>query len=243
MSKLKLNLTAPSQDGFTIVELLLAMAVFSTILVLVTIMLANIGGLFQKGVNLAKVQDAARSITADVTQNLQVSSGSPHRDGVPTATQGALCIGNTRYSFVIGKQIGPNDGTHSAHVLWRDTIQLPTACLSADLSVGNPNNINQVGKNGTELIPLRSRLISFDIEGSSPYTFKLGIAYGDDDLLCSPSDPDTCSTVDKDMTSPASPPFAYNDFLNGDLKCKGRSGDQFCATATSTTNIVQRIGS
>lgn len=234
-----------NQQGFTIVELLVATAVFSTILVLVTIMMTSIGNLYQKGINQSRVQDAARTITDDVSKHLELSSGGRlinAHNGIDGP--GTFCIGNTRYTYVIGKKLGNvNNDTTSTHVLWRDEIDSTPSCPEVNLNVSNPiAPTAPFGKNGVELMPLNSRLIKFEIGGStSPYTFKLGIAYGDDELLCSPNDSATC-TGTRDMIDKTTSPPAWNDFVNGDLLCKGSAGDQFCSTAISETNIVQRIG-
>ena len=58
--------TPDKQAGFTIVELMIATAILSTILLLVTTMMINIGNLYYKGVNQARVQDGVRTLADDV---------------------------------------------------------------------------------------------------------------------------------------------------------------------------------
>jgi prepilin-type N-terminal cleavage/methylation domain-containing protein len=232
-----------NQQGFTIVELLVATAVFSTILVLVTIMMTSIGNLYQKGINQARVQDAVRTITGDVSQHLELSSGNRLDNASNgTATPGTFCIGNTRYTYVIGKKLNSiNDSTNSTHVLWRDDPGTTASCPAVNLDVAQPHSPSpQPGTDGVELMPPNTRLIKFEILGpNSPFAFSIGIAYGDNELLCSPADATTCSGS-KSMTGLV--PVPWNDFINGDLLCKGSAGDQFCSTAIADTNIVQRIG-
>lgn len=219
------------QSGFTIIELMIATSILSTILVMVTVMMVGIGSLFYKGVNQSRVQDTVRSTTEEVGRNLQLTNLSPitGSQAFPGGIQvNAYCIGETGYSYVIGRKIG----TSVQHVLWRNTQATPGTCLPADLTNANPDHING-GTNGTELITPNSRLKNFSMNTTSPYTVTIGIAYGDDDLFCSPSVAGSC-TASSAMTNPA-------DYQHGDLRCKGKAGDQFCSVSSLTTTVVQRL--
>jgi prepilin-type N-terminal cleavage/methylation domain-containing protein len=156
--------------GFTIVELMIATTVLSVLLLLATAIMTSIGGLYTKGIHQSDVQDAARTIVDDVTQNAQLSNGVPSVVG-PTAGVSAYCIGSTRYSFVIGQQV-----TDATHGLWRDTVS--GGCTPADFA-----NLGS----GVEMVPAHSRLTSFSISSTSPYAITVGVAYGDDDLFTDPS--------------------------------------------------------
>lgn len=230
------------QQGFTIVELLIATAVLSTILVTVTIVMLNIGSLYYKGVNQALVQNTARTVEDEVSQRLELST-EPHIQSVPggAGAAGAYCIDNTRYTYVIGVQIGNTPhggGTLFKHVLWRDKIHSADACVTANLAADNPSLGSDSGgvdaEDGTELMAPRSRLISFSVNPlTSPYKFNIGVAYGDDDLLCSPSVAGSCRTETAMTNLP--------NYLHGDLHCKGDKGRQFCSTSALSTTVVQRI--
>lgn len=218
-----------NQQGFTIVELLIATAVLSTILVLVTVLMVNIGNLYYKGINQARVQGATRNITDEVSQHLELSSG------VLQATANAsypniqaYCTSDTRYTFITGVQIGHKAppgtvGPVYYHILWRDTNPTPGSCQVDATNGGAMTDASAT--NGTELIPPNSRLTAFcigtidasntcNVSTISPYTLSVGIAYGDDDLL----NVNGISTV-----------------------CSGIKGDQFCATAHLTTAAVKRL--
>lgn len=236
------------QKGFTIIELMIATSVLATILVTVSIIMISIGNLYYKGINQARVQDGTRSIADEISQRLQLSGLPPKQPAAPDPNgTNAYCIGTTRYTYVIGVQIGTNGpGAPSPspipfqHVLWRDTIQSADTCQVATLTAANPSQGSDVGnsdaKDGSELMVPNSRLINFSITPlSSPYTLALGIAYGDDDLLCSPSVPASCATTTA-MT-------ALSNYTHGDLLCKGNAGDQFCSTSDLSTTVVQRLTS
>lgn len=212
------------QKGFTIIELLIATTVLSTILVLVTAMMINISNLYYKGINQARVQDSARTITDDVAQHLKLNNMPPTTGSAnywiwsvwppQRVTVNAYCMGATRYSYIVGQQIG--GGTNAAgetqipHVLWRDTITAGASCTPANIATSGLSG-------GTEMVPPNSRLTYFQVSGISPYTVQVGVAYGDIDL----------------MNLNTTGPTATN--------CKSNTGYQFCATAGLTTTATQRL--
>ncbi|HVV66696.1 MAG TPA: prepilin-type N-terminal cleavage/methylation domain-containing protein [Candidatus Saccharimonadales bacterium] len=167
------------QDGFTIIELMIATSVLSLMLVMVTVMMINIGNLYYKGISQARIQDNVRSLTDEIASHLELGDNFFH---VTSGSEQAYCIGSVRYTYILGAQIGTQAG-QSPHVLWRDANPTPGSCPSAGL----PNlGAATPSANGTELIAPHSRLTNFsitDTAGSSPYTIAVGEAYGDTDLL------------------------------------------------------------
>lgn len=228
------SIKSSNHDGFTIVELLIATAVLSIILLISTVLISNIGNLYYKGVNEARTQDDTRAIVDEVTQHLELSQQAPTTSAPTTpgyGTVAAYCTDNTRYTYVTGPKIGNpyplgSSGRPFLHILWRDKFPSGNACLPADLTSPTPSN-HHGGTDGVELIGPNSRLTSFCIAGlsatpanpctsagGSPYTISVGVAFGDDDLLN----------------------------LNGLAStCKGNVGDRFCATASLTTTAAQRV--
>ena len=224
----------PSQQGFTIIELLIATSVLTVILMLATVMITSIGNLYYKGITLSQTQDTVRSITDQLTQDLQLSDGlpsvpdpaTPGNPNINTSyaagkTMYSTCVGTTRYSYALDQQIN----TDLSHVLWRDNIGSGNTCNPVDLSSATPNSILSPGTNGTELIGPKSRLTAFmiTVSGTSLYNVKLGVAYGDSDLLA--------GTDDSNL-------LAGSDFNVG---CAGSTGDQFCATDRLITSVIQRL--
>lgn len=215
--------------GFTIIELMIATAVVSTMLVVVTVLMVSIGNLYYKGVNQSRVQQSVRDVTNDLSQQLELndSFSVPPTSTPPNPIQ-AYCIGLLRYTYITGVQIGhPADsdmgGPTYYHVLWRDDNPTPGSCAPADLTDQNLAS-DGTSTDGTELVSPNSTLTAFCIgklsgstctsDTSSPYTISVGVAYGDHDLLN----------------------------LNGiNSTCKGGTGDQFCSTASLTTVAVQRL--
>jgi len=213
--------------GFTIIELLIATAILSTILVVVTSLMTRMGNLYFKGVNQTKTQNATRQAVNDISQRLKLSAGSPYFKNDGKTATGVLCVGTTRYSYVIGKKLAT-----SSHVLWRDTIG-----ASASASDCNPVNMYVAvpSAGGVELANTNARLFLFKLSSTNFYKLEIGLAYGDNDLLCAPVNvPGSCDTTAAMPNNPA-------DYQTDELICKGKTGDQFCATARSETTIVQRV--
>jgi len=224
---------SPNQTGFTIVELMIATAVLSTIILLVTIMMVNIGNLFYKGVTESRVQNNTRQITEDVARRLTASNATPTHIVSPGGRVHALCIGSTRYVYVIGEQSSGDP------VLWRDNLGL-TNCGSLNDSF--MSNIPS-GTAGADLVGPHSRLGNFCVTGAgaaacqpttSPYFVVVSVVYGDDDLLCTGIVPGSCNDPTYKLTT-------QPDRTSGDIRCKGIKGNQFCATSKLITTAVRRI--
>jgi prepilin-type N-terminal cleavage/methylation domain-containing protein len=205
--------TRTRQQGFTIVELLIATTVLSVILLLVTIMMTNISNLYYRGVNQSRLQDDVRNTTAEIAQHLELNDQAvtPATHTYNGFAMSAYCLGGTRYSYITDTQIGTGIG-QIQHVLWRDSYS--GTCIPVNLSLANPENGPSAGTNGTELMAPNSMLTALSISANSPFTLSIGMAYG------------TTSVLN----------------LNGvNSTCKDGAGDDFCATASLTTTVVQRL--
>ncbi|HVW22923.1 MAG TPA: prepilin-type N-terminal cleavage/methylation domain-containing protein [Candidatus Saccharimonadales bacterium] len=69
--------TASNQKGFTIVELMIALAVMSTLLLIASLTLINLGHLFSKGTNEANLQNATRNLMSDLTSSIELGATKP----------------------------------------------------------------------------------------------------------------------------------------------------------------------
>jgi len=208
------------QKGFTIVELLIATAILSFILLLVSGIMSNIGAEYFKGINQATTQSDARSISEQITQDVQLSETTPSGGGsvtIPHTSMLAkvLCIGNIRYTYIVNQKIGTNG---YQHILWRD---IPNNCDTSipaylnDLDPSNPGHPYSSG-DGSELIASNSSLtaLNLNVQPNGLYILEVGVAYGDINLL------------DTSISPPG---------------CIGGSGFQYCATSDIKTVIVRRL--
>jgi prepilin-type N-terminal cleavage/methylation domain-containing protein len=234
--------TIREENGFTIVELMIATSVVSVLLLLATVILINVGNLYYKGITQSRVQDNARAITDEISQQLKLTSS------VVTTSRGhttSYCIGTTRYSVVVGPQIG-SDATQqqSKHILWRDKLDsnscpTPPAGSPLNKNFGGNRQFDASGSEGSELIAHRGRLTEFSISGSSPYTITINEAVADNDQLCDVNTPGECTTSAKTVQMTA--------LINGgiapgyEFRCKGKTSQHFCATANLTTTVVRRL--
>jgi prepilin-type N-terminal cleavage/methylation domain-containing protein len=232
MREKKLN----ANKGFTIVELMIALTILSTLLVISTMVLMQISRIYTKGVNMANLQNATRTVSADVTSALEFSGASPAnciandaaalttcyttKTNSGGTTVYTYCIGSTRYSYIIDRELGEDAITHTVtnHVLWRDTMATSTGCPFIDITA--PGTPGGSGSDGYEMAPTHTRLNRFYVNqnpaDSGIYEVQIWMAYGDNDLM-TPAD------------------------SQGNTNCYGTSGSQFCATSKSSTVVTRRL--
>lgn len=203
------------QQGFTIVELMIATAVFSTILLLATIGVLNIGRLYYKGITTSRTQETARSVADEVARSIQLT-----KKKIKTKVAGqytAKCIGTDRYTYSVDRKV--EDGIRG---LWLDEITEGDPCEVSDFS------------SGRELLYSNMRLLSFDLDEEAAdrtkVSVRVGVAYGDSDLLTH------CAIDDSDNPGPCS---------EGDpatAQCRPtNTGGSFCAVSTLETFVKRRF--
>src|SRR5687768_12937296 len=107
----------PKNSGFTIIELMIATVVFSTILLIITGGIVQIGKAYYKGVISARTQNTTRQLTDEVTRNLQFNRGKFVSSGI------WRCVGGTHYKLIALAETG--------FTLERYATSGDTACGSA----------------------------------------------------------------------------------------------------------------
>lgn len=190
-----------NQSGFTLVELLIATTVFSVILLAATAALIQVGKLYYKGLIASKTQGVARTVTDNVSRNLQFSNGQfSSAEPVGSPQVRAICVGSTRYTYLLGVQLnssltGYDNGARQApHVLWQDEIG--TQLCGHNL----PNLLSSSpgGTNGKELMENGMRLQNFSITpggGTQSDIFNIQVKvlyFAGPDLLDDFDNPTTC---------------------------------------------------
>lgn len=185
--------TDSNQRGFTIVELMIATTVFSIILLIAATTLIQIGRMYYKGVITSKTQNVTRSIMDDVSRSIQFSSGNGSQASDNNPPRQAYCIGSTRYTYVLGKQVSsnPQGPNQTRHALWQDSADSSNCGFNLpDLQQAKPSS------DGKELLEEHMRLQDFSVtaqpQSNDTYTVNVKVIYGDDDLLDDPSNPTTC---------------------------------------------------
>lgn len=220
-----------SSKGFTIIELMIATLVFSTVLAMLTTGVIYFTNMYYKGINSSNTQRTARVVADNISQAIQfsgseVSVGTMISGGTYDGLQ-VLCVGSKRYTFVPGRMVtqdgsptrpGDNAGYRGLLV---DTVQ--SGCNTAQAAVSatdfrSARNISSAGLTAaSELLGSRMRLTHLAVTPAGPnmYTIQVSIAFGDDDLI-------TART-------------GY------DVRCRSIAGSQHCATSQLTTSVVKRV--
>lgn len=228
-SKIRLSRQNPTEAGFTIIELMIALSILSLVLLLSTFGIVQIGKLYSKGMNQANTQNAARNIMNNIASQIQlggvipqfVAPSTPATTTTPSSV-GAVCIGSKRYSFMVNHQLtkAPTD-----HALWLDVMNGSSTCLPITTlitSVAPTDLLNTSSpNNGSELLSTNMRLTDLNIASANGfYTITVSLAYGDNDLI---------NYTPRSGVTPAV------------TTCKGGTGSEFCALATLTQTIAPRM--
>lgn len=250
--------------GFTIVELMIALSVLSVLLLISTVTLMNLGKMYVKGDNMARAQEATRNIASMIADQVRLGGNVPsiytpsdyadaHYDSL--TSDGYFCIGRIRYSYLLDRQVtGSPDLSlkQTRHALWRDELPsstCPTLNPPASTPLDLVNSTNP-GINGQELVPGNMRLTELKVDtvngDSGMYSVTVGIAYGDNDLLCNSSStsmlPD--GAPDCSAGSIAKYPGPHFDNLRssgGNIRCISGTGQQFCAVSSVSVSVARRV--
>jgi prepilin-type N-terminal cleavage/methylation domain-containing protein len=167
--------------GFTIVELLIAISIFSSLLII--IVYAFLYGLntFTKSQIVSNTQETARSIEQNLTQSLSLTASGGYTTITPTTTgditTNGFCLGQYRYSYVPDKKLTNSN----FYGLWQDTYYGCSPSTKAlDLSA-NPKTKSY--KNLKQLLGNNMRLSNFAITPvvtiGSGYQIQFEVDYGD----------------------------------------------------------------
>jgi prepilin-type N-terminal cleavage/methylation domain-containing protein len=211
------------QQGFTIIELLIATTVFGTLLTIATAGFLGIGNIFYKGVALTQTQNVSSQIINDISSNIQRAS-TVSTDQYTPGGYHYYCIGGVRYTFLpqheLDTSVAENYslGASANYGLLKDTLasadSCPTPCVS---SCAQPFNKPQ------EILGDKMRVMTLDVirnvavPADPIYTVSIVIAYGDDDTFNNVGNPNT-------------------------IECTGTlSNQRFCAVNRQTTSVYQGL--
>jgi prepilin-type N-terminal cleavage/methylation domain-containing protein len=203
-----------NQQGFTIMELMIATIVFGVVLITVTVAIMQFTRVYYKGITEATVQDTARTITDQIAQGIQFNGGNVSTTVASPAPGGsyAFCVGNTQYSYTTGFQLEDTpSATQTYHALVSRVVAGCTGSTPAQ-------NVRAATVSGREMLAPHMRLSRLQVTHVSGDLYKISvrIVYGDVDLLNNPT--------------------AAN------ASCKNLPvGGQFCAVSDITTTVVKRV--
>lgn len=225
---MKPNTNSSRQRGFTIIELMIATAVFSTILLVVLTAITQIGRMYYKGLTTSQTQEVARTVLDRISQEVQFSGQAGTPITVTAGPNGLICIGKSRFFFIINKLSHP-----SQHALWADTDNDNTGCTAVTLNafVANANTANPtaVGNNGSELLADGMRIVVLNATtgANNLWAINVKVVFGADDLI------EAIDATGTTVSQAAFPQFTV---------CKGSQiGTQFCAISQLTTTVLKRV--
>jgi prepilin-type N-terminal cleavage/methylation domain-containing protein len=100
----------PREQGFTIIELMVATTIFSIVLMVILASFLQIGRMFYKGISVSNTQESARSVVEDITSDMKLSQTFIANPPL-SPTSGYFCVGNHRYVYGLNSKIGSTDVT------------------------------------------------------------------------------------------------------------------------------------
>ena len=107
------------QHGFTLIELMLAMAFVSALLIAVAMTVIQIGNIYNRGITLKEVNQAGRSLASELQRSINQSAPFSIETGTIGSRYikqsdwgGRLCLGQYSYIWNYGKAIYFNDASN-----------------------------------------------------------------------------------------------------------------------------------
>lgn len=205
------------QAGFTIVELMIATSVFSTVLLVGLAGFVQIGKSYYKGINITQTGETAKQTLAEISSNVRLSGGSVG-SGTSVAGPSYYCIGSHRYTYILYNRVDtsvPPDFSTNFGLL-EDNLPGNNGCGDP---FGGPSQVPL--NNPTELLGNQMRLLEFNVAATDAtqtlYKVDITVAYGQDSALTSP--------------------------INSSTQCKLQlGGNEFCAITRLTTMIHRDVG-
>lgn len=242
------------QDGFTIVEMMVATLVFSVVLLIITTGVIRATQLYYKGITLVKTQNAARSVMDSVSQAIQFSGGVISWPDPGSTMQGAGCIGNQKFDFHLGSKLetdGHSDGTQDLQDNYALAVNPSVASCASSTAATLPDSTF------TELLSPHMRLTRLTVAPITPapgdtdrlYNVAVTVVYGDYDQFCDGSltgtaanGPGGCGPNATAIDPTINNPEPFSTFLTSPkIACRSGAGSNYCAISSLNTVVQQRL--
>lgn len=203
-----------NSKGFTVIELLVATAVFGVVLLVIATAVLQLSRLYYKGLNETRVQSTARAIVDQIAQSIQFNGGTVTTTvAAPTAGASyAFCVGNNQYSYTTGFQMA--DAPTSSQTYHAIVVRNLAGCTSSSPA----QNVRAVSVSGRELLSTGMRLSRMEVTniGGDSYRVSVRVLFGDSVLMNNPTAANaSCREI--------------------------RSGGQFCSEADITSTVTKRV--
>lgn len=224
-------------SGFTIIELMIATAVFTVILIIATTTLIGISERYVKGTVQDQAQQSARAVLSDISEDIQLNQPNINITDLSTTTPSTdefyFCIGNDVFVYQLDQPV-----TSSNWALVRyPAITCPSAPPSSPLN--NPQAVELLTTNERlgelSILPVTSSGTSSPIG----YTIQIEIGYANSGSVG--------NSVLKDTTNPqwnpppSTPPTNGYGYYTYPYQCQSGPDSSFCAVSSLTTTVSSRI--
>lgn len=225
-----------AQEGFTIVELMIATLVFSMVLMVIIYGVLSFSHAYFAGVNSSATQTTARNIINDVSQSIQFSGNTitpTTLDTAPGYPPNAyyFCAGNATYYFIQGAMYDGATPTKTNPGLFMQ----PGACTDKP---------NFAASGSKELLAASMRIPYLSVAKADPlgrlYTVQTSVAFGDSDLLCNVSKNGSAGGCMPGNALNTQGVSVKGTGVN-DIECHQVAGSQFCAHAGLSTTVSLRV--
>ena len=203
------------QPGFTIVELLIATAVFAVVITIGMYGFIQISRFYTKSLTIIRTQDTTRNLITDVSNQLQLTSGQYSTSTINGKS--ITCVGNKAYVYQLN--VVEQGGGE--------------AIASYDIS-SNACPTDFSGKQAIYLLRPGVRVLQFKI---NPYPTASGplfnVTIG---LLYAPKDNTTGPGTDLVQVDTSNP----NDYTKWRCTATVR-GSEYCSLSTMNTSVYKRV--
>jgi prepilin-type N-terminal cleavage/methylation domain-containing protein len=160
-----------TQQGFTIIELMVATAIFAVVLLICTFGLLNVGRMYYRGVTTSRTQETARVILDDIAEAIKFNGGNVvYTDNV---ANGWMCVGDKRYTWQLNTVVADT----TSHALVAD---IPASGCTGPQPLGGA-----LAAGSVELLGNRMRLVRLNVQAlpSGAYKITVRILTGDNGLV------------------------------------------------------------
>lgn len=220
-------------QGFTLIELMLAMVFVAFILVFISLTLVQMFRIYDKGSSMKQVNQAGRSIVEDISQAIR--SQLPANIDTDAVGAGVLCIDNVMYIWnpLYTADTGPIDNSAAANravigdvanggMMARKILQDPSLGCPGDLL----NALSRPTTDETQLLSGQTRVLRSKVTRLDTRLVKLEFiigTYGRSEIVAPPA-----TTKYLTPTRPSS---------GGDITCLPGNDGNYCSFAEFSTVV------
>lgn len=216
------------QQGFTVIELTLAMAFLAFILIFTTITTIQMMRTYNKGVTIKQINQAGRTLIEDLSRSL--SAGSAADIDTTFIPQGRLCVGKTVY---IWNPVYTPSKTYNP-VIWTKFNNKPATLIRSDRTSVTCSNSPALNLMPTTdrfaLLSDQARVLGVDVQQNSDkklvtLTFMIGTYDSSEEPALGASPMNTGGL------------YITPYYSSGNLTCRPGSEGNFCSFSSFKTTV------